>query len=105
MLTDSDSEGRLLASSRIGREGFRAMRKSAVHATLSPKTSGHNWSFSSRNSVVPLSRWSLPQSERNAERPTGEPGVALLAGVRGENSPRLPYLLEPGKILRWCENM
>jgi hypothetical protein len=44
------------------------------------------------NSVVPRSRSYLPQSGHDAERQSGEPGVALLAGVRGENSPRAPYL-------------
>src|SRR6266404_2079975 len=80
------SEGRLLASP--GRVvGRRAMRESAVHATWPRSVSRHSWSFSPINSVVPRSRSPLPQAVRDAERRTGEPGVALLAGVRGENSP------------------
>src|SRR5437016_8612376 len=63
------------------------MRGSSVHATWPRIDSGHSWSFSSINSVVPRSRSPLPQALRDAERRTGEPGVALLAGVRGENSP------------------
>src|SRR5260221_13189911 len=59
----------------------------AVHATWPRSVSGRSWSFSPINSVVPQSRWPLPQAVRDAERRTGEPGVALLAGVRGENSP------------------
>jgi hypothetical protein len=59
--------------------------------------SGHSWSFSSINSVVPRSRLPLPQAVRDAERRTGEPGVALLAGVRGENSPHLLGNIEKGK--------
>lgn len=53
------------------------------------QVSRRSWSFSSINSVVPRSRSPLPQAVRDAERRTGEPGVALLAGVRGENSPQL----------------
>jgi len=63
------------------------MRESAVHATWPRSVSRHSWSFSPINSVVPRSRSPLPQAVRDAERRTGEPGVALLAGVRGENSP------------------
>src|SRR5258708_10463586 len=63
------------------------MRESAVHATLPRSLPRHSWSFSPINSVVPRSRSPLPQALRDAERRTGEPGVALLAGVRGENSP------------------
>ena len=80
------SEGRLLASP--GRlVGLRAMRESAVHATWPRSVSRRSWSFSPINSVVPRSRSPLPQALRDAERRTGGPGVALLAGVRGENSP------------------
>src|SRR5713101_5943009 len=80
------SEERLLASP--GRlVGLQAMRESAVHATWPRSVSRHSWSFSPINSVVPRSRSPLPQAARDAERRTGEPGVALLAGVRGENSP------------------
>src|SRR5229473_3900371 len=64
-----------------------AMRGSAVHATWPRSMSRRSWSFSPINSVVPRSRSPLPQAGRDAERRTGEPGVALLAGVRGENSP------------------
>src|SRR6266704_1968440 len=67
--------------------GLRAMRESAVHATWPRSVSRRSWSFSPINSVVPRSRSPLPQAVRDAERRTGEPGVALLAGVRGENSP------------------
>ena len=63
------------------------MRESAVHATWPRSVSRRSWSFSPINSVVPRSRSPLPQAVRDAERRTGEPGVALLAGVRGENSP------------------
>src|SRR6266436_2641191 len=49
--------------------------------------SRRSWSFSPINSVVPRSRSPLPRTVRDAERRAGEPGVALLAGVRGENSP------------------
>jgi hypothetical protein len=65
-----------------------------------PQTSGHNWSFSSTNSADPRSRLFLPQSERDTERLTGEPGVALLTGVRGENSPHLYRGVFSGKCLR-----
>src|SRR5258708_4476167 len=79
------SEGRPLASP--GQVvGLRAMREPAVHATWPRSVSRHSWSFSPINSVVPRSRSPLPQAVRDAERRTGEPGVALLAGVRGENS-------------------
>jgi hypothetical protein len=89
-----DSEGRLLASP--GRVvGLRAMRESAVHATWPRSVSRRSWSFSPINSVVPRSRSPLPQAVRDAERRTGEPGVALLAGVRGENSPH--YTKRPRK--------
>src|SRR6267143_177619 len=80
------SEGRLLASPGLV-VGLRAMRESAVHATWPRSVSRRSWSFSPINSVVPRSRSPLPQAVRDAERRTGEPGVALLAGVRGENSP------------------
>src|SRR6266851_2875326 len=79
-------EGRLLASPGPV-VGLRAMRGSAVHATWPRSMSRRSWSFSPINSVVPRSRSPLPQAGRDAERRTGEPGVALLAGVRGENSP------------------
>src|ERR1700692_3154295 len=79
------------------REGLQAMRGSSVHATWPRMDSGHSWSFSSINSVVPRSRLPLPQAVRDAERRTGEPGVALLAGVRGENSPPLLGNIEEGK--------
>jgi len=69
------------------------MRGSSVHATWPRLVSGHSWSFSSINSVVPRSRSPLSQAVRDAERRTGEPGVALLAGVRGENSPH--YIQRP----------
>ena len=46
----------------------------------------------SRDRVLPL-----PRAVRDAERRTGEPGVALLAGVRGENSPHLLGNIEEGK--------
>src|SRR5256885_11073867 len=71
------------------------MRGSSVHATWPRIDSGHSWSFSSINSVVPRSRSPLPQAVRDAERRTGEPGVALLAGVRGENSPH--YIQRPSE--------
>jgi hypothetical protein len=73
------------------------MRGSSVHATWPRLDSGHSWSFSSINSVVPRSHLPLPQAVRDAERRTGEPGVALLAGVRGENSPHLLGNIEEGK--------
>src|SRR5258708_5764618 len=88
------SEGRLLASPGLV-VGLRAMRESAVHATWPRSVSRHSWSFSPINSVVPRSRSPLPQAVRDAERRTGEPGVALLAGVRGENSPH--YTKRPRK--------
>src|SRR5260370_317111 len=77
--------------------GLRAMRESAVHATWPRSVSRRSWSFSPINSVVPRSRLPLPQAVRDAERRTGEPGVALLAGVRGENSPHLLGNIEKGK--------
>jgi hypothetical protein len=73
------------------------MRGSSVHATWPRLVSEHSWSFSSINSVVPRSRLPLPQAVRDAERRTGEPGDALLAGVRGENSPHLLGNIEEGK--------
>jgi len=73
------------------------MRGSSVHATWPRLDSGHSWSFSSINSVVPRSLLPLPQAVRDAERRTGEPGVTLLAGVRGENSPHLLGNIEEGK--------
>ena len=48
-----------------------------------------------KNNIVPRSRSPLPQAVRDAERRTGESGVALLAGVRGENSPH--YTKRPRK--------
>src|SRR6266478_3057582 len=75
------------------REGLQAMRGSSVHATWPRLVSGHSRSFSSINSVVPRSRSPLPQAVGDAERRTGEPGDALLAGVRGENSPH--YIQRP----------
>src|SRR6266436_6938705 len=75
--------------------GLWAMRESAVHATWPRSVSRRSWSFSPINSVVPRSRLPLPQAGRDAERLTGEPGVALLAGVRGENSPH--YTKRPPK--------
>jgi len=90
------SEGRLLASP--GRVvGLRAMRESAVHATWPRSVSRRSWSFSPINSVVPRSRSPLPQAVRDAERRTGEPGVTLLAGVRGENSPHYTKRHREGK--------
>src|SRR5258707_12074012 len=77
--------GEALGVSRA--RGLRAMREPAVHATWPRTVSGRSWSFSPINSVVPRSRSPLPHVVRDAERRTGEPGVALLAGVRGENSP------------------
>jgi hypothetical protein len=59
--------------------------------------SGRSWSFSSTNSVVPRSRFPLQRAVRDAERRTEEPGIALLAGVRGENSPHLLGNIELGK--------
>src|SRR6202035_5468885 len=75
----------------------RAMRGSSVHATWPRIDSGRSWSFSSINSVVPRSRLPFPQAARDAERRTGVPGVALLAGVRGENSPHLLGNIEEEK--------
>ncbi len=90
------SEGRLLAAP--GRAvGRRAMRESAVHATWPRSVSRRSWSFSPINSVVPRSRLPLPQAVRDAERRTGEPSVALLAGVRGENSPHYTKRPQKGK--------
>jgi hypothetical protein len=59
--------------------------------------SGRSSNFSSTNSVVPRSRSPLPQAVRDAERRTGGAGVALLAEVRGENSPHLLGNIEGGK--------
>jgi len=70
---------------------------SSVHATWPRMNSGRSWSFSSINSVVPRSLSPLPQAVRDAELRTAEPGVALLAGVRGENSPHLLGNIEEGK--------
>src|SRR5258708_4269903 len=97
------SEGRLLASP--GRVvGRRAMRESAVHATWPRSVSRRSWSFSPINSVVPRSRSPLPQAVRDAERRTGEPGVALLAGVHGENSPHYTKRLPERKNSTEFEN-
>jgi hypothetical protein len=57
-----DGEGRLLAFSGDAERNQGAMRVSAVHATLSLRPRGHNWSFSSINSVGPRSRWHLYRS-------------------------------------------
>jgi hypothetical protein len=67
--------------------------------------SGHSWSFSSINSVVPRSRSPLPQAVSDAERRTGEPGVALLAGVRGENSPHYIQRLRKGEKAKAGSNI
>ena len=52
-------EGRLLAFSGAGGKGSRGDPGICCFRHVVPQTSGHNWSFSSRNSINPRSRRSL----------------------------------------------
>ena len=86
-------EGRLYPFLRRAADGNEeAMRGTTVVATLSLKRRGHNWSFSSTNSVVPRRAWFLSALAR-CKAAAGKPGIVLLAGVRGEDSPQLTIQL------------
>jgi len=92
-------------TSRVFHVGFHTIVVTAIgkfryifsgYGTEPRLHSGRSSSFSSTNSVVPRSRFP-PRAVRDAERRTEEPGIALLAGVRGENSPYLLGNIELGK--------
>jgi hypothetical protein len=89
-----------LAFPRMSGKEFRGDAGICCSRHVVPQPSGHNWSSSSINSVVPQSRWSLTAVQARGKASDRRTDIVLPAGVRG----RTPLTYIEGFFLKNLSN-